>query len=83
MARSARLERATPSSGVEEPCVASGEDKGPTYAHSGACTTACTTEADLMRQETLETLAAALRNLSPEDRAKLAELVGNPERDPQ
>jgi hypothetical protein len=36
-----------------------------------------------MRQETLETLAAALRNLSPEDRAKLAELVGNPERDPQ
>jgi ferredoxin len=75
MARSARFERATPGSGGEEPCDPSAEDKGVKNIHCGACTTACTTEANSMRQKRLGELAEVLYGLTREDRATLARML--------
>jgi hypothetical protein len=41
----------------------------------GACTSACTSNPKNHNAATLEALAAALRDLSPEDRAKLGALL--------
>jgi hypothetical protein len=42
-----------------------------------ACTNACTSEPETVHGSTLEGLAAQLLNLSPEDRAKLAAILGS------
>ena len=57
------------------PTVLSAEDTGLTNDDAGACTTACTKSTEGGHDATLETLAAALLKLSPDDRAKLAAML--------
>ena len=57
------------------PTVLSAEDTGLTDGDDCACTTACTRSTDSGHETTLDTLAAALLNLSPDDRAKLVAML--------
>ncbi len=59
------------------PTVLSAEDAGLTDGDDGACTNACTKSTESGHEMNLEALAAALLNLSPDDRAKLAAMLAD------
>ena len=57
------------------PTVLSVETNGLTDDDADACTNACTESSGGDHDATLETLAAALLNLSPDDRVRLAVML--------
>ncbi len=69
------LEPVTPSVSSKGALDASANQQGLTASPSDGCTTGCTTNPEISKTLTLEDLAAALANLSPSDRAKLAAML--------
>ena len=69
------LEPVTPSVSNKNPPFASEIVKGLAASDPATCTPACTSEPKTVNAGTVEALAAALRSLSPADRARLAALL--------
>jgi len=51
------------------------QEQGLTESPDDACTAACTSETESGRSDRVSELAEALRKLSPDERARLAELL--------
>jgi hypothetical protein len=68
----------TPSVSSKGPPFASADSKELAETPANACTNACTSTAANANAGTVEALAAALRSLSPADRARLAALLSEP-----
>jgi len=69
------LEPVTPSVSSKSPLNANENQQGLTAGPSDRCTTGCTASQDISKNLTLQDLAAALVNLSPAERAKLAAML--------